>query len=181
MSRIGKRPIPIPKGVEVKVEGNTVSVKGPKGVLKRTLPEGIDVEVGDGEIRVKRPDDTRRSRAFHGLSRVLVNNMVVGVSEGFTKVLVVNGVGYRVDEKGKALVFHLGYSHPIEFPLPEGVSAKVERDKDLRVRLESHDKELLGLVAAKIRALRPPEPYKGKGIQYEDEEIIRKAGKAAAK
>ncbi len=181
MSRIGRLPIKIPKGVEVKVLDRKVMVKGPKGQLEKDVPEPIEVELNGDELICKRPSDERRFRALHGLARALINNMVVGVSEGFTKELLVIGVGYKVEEKGKSLIFHIGYSHPIDFPLPEGIKASVERQKEIKVKLEGCDKELLGLVAAKIRALRPPEPYKGKGIQYADETIIRKAGKAGAK
>ncbi len=181
MSRIGRLPIKIPKGVEVKVQDRKVIVKGPKGQLEKDVPEPIEVELNGDELICKRPSDERKIRALHGLARALINNMVVGVSEGFSKELLVIGVGYKVEEKGKSLIFHIGYSHPIDFPLPEGIKASVERQKEIKVKLEGCDKELLGLVAAKIRALRPPEPYKGKGIQYADETIIRKAGKAGAK
>ena len=181
MSRIGRLPIKIPKGVDVKIEGRTVKVKGPKGALEKDIPEPIEVELNGDELLCKRPSDNRKIRSLHGLTRALINNMVVGVSEGFVKELLVIGVGYKVEEKGKNLVFHLGYSHPIEFPLPDGIKATVERQKEIKVRLEGADKELLGLVASKIRSLRPPEPYKGKGVQYADETIIRKAGKAGAK
>ncbi len=181
MSRIGRLPIKIPKGVEVKVQDRRVIVKGPKGALEKDIPEPIEVELKGEELICKRPSDERKIRALHGLTRALINNMVVGVSQGFAKELYVSGVGYKVEEKGKSLVFHIGYSHPIDFPLPSGISAKVERQKDIKVRLEGCDKELLGLVASKIRGLRPPEPYKGKGIRYADEIIIRKAGKAGAK
>ena len=181
MSRIGRLPIKIPKGVDVKIEEKTVKVKGPKGALEKDIPEPIEVEMKGDELLCKRPSDDRKIRALHGLTRALINNMVVGVSEGFVKELLVIGVGYKVEEKGRQLVFHLGYSHPIEFPLPDGIKATVERQKEIKVRLEGADKELLGLVASKIRSLRPPEPYKGKGVQYADETIIRKAGKAGAK
>lgn len=181
MSRIGRMPIKIPSGVDVSLKDRTITVKGPKGTLEREIPNPIEVEVSNGEILCKRPSDDRRVRALHGLTRALIDNMVTGVSQGFTKELLVIGVGYKVEEKGQNLVFHLGYSHPIEFPLPKGIKATVERQKEIKVRLEGTDKEVLGLVASKIRSLRPPEPYKGKGIQYVDETIIRKAGKAGAK
>jgi len=181
MSRIGKMPIQIPSGVEVKISDGKVFVKGPKGALERSIPSPITVEVENRRLVCKRSKNDRRSRALHGLMRALLHNMVVGVSQGFTRELLVNGVGYKVEEKGNTLVFYLGYSHPIEFPLPDGIKAKVDRKKELKVSLEGYDKELLGLVAARIRGLRPPEPYKGKGIRYIDETILRKAGKAAAK
>ncbi len=181
MSRIGKKPIQIPDKVQVNLEGRKITVKGPRGTLSREIHPLATVETNGKELIVKRKDDTRRSRSIHGLTRTLINNMVVGVSQGFTKELMVTGVGYKVEEKGKALVLHLGYSHPIDFPLPDGISAKVERQKDIKITIEGYDKELVGLTAARIRALRPPEPYKGKGIRYADEVILRKAGKAAAK
>ncbi len=181
MSRIGAKPIKIPEKAEVTLTGQEIVVKGPKGELRRAIHPLVTVEQEGDTLYVRRKDDSKHARSIHGLMRVLIDNMLVGVTSGFQRRLIVNGVGYKVDEKGKQLVFHLGYSHPIEFPLPEGISAKVERSKTIEVVLEGYDKELLGLVASKIRALRPPEPYKGKGIQYSDEVIIRKAGKAAAK
>lgn len=181
MSRIGKRPIAIPSGAKINFDGNAITVSGPKGTLSRSLHPLASIEMTDGQIIVKRKDDSRESRAIHGLTRTLIDNMVVGVTKGFQKRLTVTGVGYKVDEVGNQLVFNLGYSHPINFTLPTGVTAKVDKQKGITIILESADKELLGLTAAKIRSFRPPEPYKGKGIQYEDEVIIRKAGKAAAK
>ncbi len=181
MSRIGKLPIQIPSQVKVSVQGNVISVKGPKGTLSREIHPLASVETGKDQLIVKRKDDSRRSRSIHGLTRALINNMVVGVAEGFSKDLIVTGVGYKVEEKGQSLVFHLGYSHPIDFPIPKGITAKVERKKEIKVTIEGYDKELVGLTAARIRGLRPPEPYKGKGIRYADETIRRKAGKAAAK
>ena len=182
MSRIGVRPIPIPEKAQVTIAHGEVVVKGPRGELRRRLHPLIEVEQEGDLIRVKRRDESRKARALHGLFRVLIDNMVVGVTQGFQRKLLVNGVGYKVDLKGSTLVLNLGYSHPIEFPLPEGISAKVQGSKNaIEIVLEGADKELLGLVASKIRALRPPEPYKGKGVQYADEVIIRKAGKAAAK
>ncbi len=181
MSRIGKQPIPIPDKVQVVLEGRKITVKGPKGSLTREIHPLATVENTGKELLVKRRDDTRRSRSIHGLTRTLVNNMVVGVSQGFSKELIVTGVGYKVEENGKGLELHLGYSHPIEFPVPEGITARVEKKKEIKITIEGYDKELVGLVAARIRALRPPEPYKGKGIRYADEVIQRKAGKAAAK
>jgi large subunit ribosomal protein L6 len=181
MSRIGKLPISIPDGTDVKIEGQLITVKGPKGTLEREIHERISVSVDGNQIVVRRSDDSKKSKALHGLSRALINNMVIGVSKGFTKTLLVNGVGYKVDLKGSELEMHLGFSHPINFTLPDGISAKVDKQKEIKIVLEGYDKELLGLTAARIRAFRPPEPYKGKGIQYSDEHIIRKAGKAAAK
>ncbi len=181
MSRIGKKPIPIPKGVTVKIEGQNITVKGPKGELSRTIHPLASAELDGDNLVVKRANDSRYCRAIHGLTRSLLNNMVVGVSQGFKKELLVVGIGYKVDAQGNTLKLNIGFSHPIEFPLPKGITAKVERQKDIKITLEGIDKELLGLTAARIRALRPPEPYKGKGIRYVDEEIIRKAGKAAAK
>jgi len=181
MSRIGNRPIPVPEKAQVTIDGRNITVKGPKGTLSREVHPLVSVELSDGYIVVKCQDDSKQSRALHGLTRALLNNMVTGVTEGFKRELIVTGVGYKVDEKGNQLVFHLGYSHPIEFSLPEGITAKVERQKEIKVILEGCDKELIGLTASKIRELRPPEPYKGKGVQYADETIIRKAGKAAAK
>ena len=179
MSRVGKNPVPVPKGVDVKLDGSTVTVKGPKGTLSRTLPEQISVAVEGDQIVVRRKDDTRQSRSLHGLVRALINNMVVGVSQGFTKVLEIHGVGYRADVNKNVLSLTLGYSHPVDFQLPEGIQATVERQTV--IKLEGIDRELLGQTAADIRALRPVEPYKGKGIRYADEYVRRKAGKAGKK
>ncbi len=181
MSRIGKQPIKIPAGTTVSVQGRHVEVKGPKGSLQRDIHELASARLDGDYLIVERADDSKQSRAIHGLTRALLFNMVEGVTNGFKKELLVNGVGYKVEEKGKTLILYLGYSHPIEFQVPDGITAKVERQKEIRIILEGFDKELLGLTAARIRAFRPPEPYKGKGIQYADEVIIRKAGKAAAK
>lgn len=178
MSRIGKQPIEIPDKVEVALQGSLVSVKGPKGELSRDIGEVVQVSIEEKEILVTRKDDSRESRGAHGLVRSLIDNMVVGAAEGFKKTLIINGVGYRVEQRGEFLRFDLGYSHPIMFQLPEGMTATIERQT--RLTLESADRELLGQVAAKIRDLRKPEPYKGKGIRYSDEEILRKAGKAGA-
>ena len=180
MSRIGKRIIAVPPKIKVTIDGRIITVQGPRGTLSREIHPLVEVAKDGDNLIVKRVDDTRQSNSIHGLTRTLIDNMVTGVSRGFLRQLVVTGVGYKVDEKDNHLVFHLGYSHPIEFPLPDGIKAKVERKKEIRVVLEGCDKELLGLVAAKIRSLRPPEPYKGKGIRYIDEHIIRKAGKTAA-
>ncbi|ROR01720.1 50S ribosomal protein L6 [Desulfosoma caldarium] len=179
MSRIGKNPIPIPKGVDVTLQGDVVVVKGLKGQLERRVPSEVTVSVEDGHIVVRRKSDQRRARAMHGLTRVLLHNMVTGVSQGFTKVLEIHGVGYRCDVSKNVLTFTLGHSHPISFPLAQGVSASVE--KQTVIRLEAVDKELLGQTAANIKALRPVEPYKGKGIRYADQWVRRKAGKTGAK
>lgn len=177
MSRIGKLPIQIPAAVKIQVQDRDISVEGPKGKLAYQLPDGIAAKVDGQTLLVQRGGDENRDRAFHGLAQRLLANMVQGVSSGFTRTLEINGVGYRADVRGKALFMTLGYSHPIVYQLPDGVSAKV--DKQTVIQLESHDKQLLGEVAAQIRALRPPEPYKGKGIKYSDETIRRKSGKAA--
>ena len=177
MSRIGKLPITLPEKVEVTIDGTVVNVKGPKGELSRNVGDVVTVGLEEGEIQVKRSDESRDARSHQGLVRSLVANMVQGVSEGYKKTLIINGVGYRAEAKGGFIQFDLGYSHPIMFELPEGVSCAIERQ--VRVTLECADIELLGQVAAKIRALRKPEPYKGKGIRYSDEVIIRKAGKSA--
>ncbi len=181
MSRIGKLPIKVPSGVKIEIKGQNITVQGPKGKLTRAINPKVSLELDGDTLHVKRSDDSRPVRALHGLTRALVANMVEGVSNGFKKELIVTGVGYKVEEKGRQLVLHLGFSHPVEFPLPEGITAKVERQKEISIVLEGYDKETLGLTAARIRAFRPPEPYKGKGIRYVDEVIIRKAGKAAAK
>ena len=177
MSRIGRMPIPIPDGVKVHVAGETVRVEGPRGTLTQSVPAGVQVAVGDGQATVTRADDTGPMRSFHGLARKLVANMVHGVSTGFTRRLEISGVGYRADARGKVLMMSLGYSHPIAYQLPEGVTAKV--DRQVSITLEGADRQLLGQVTAAIRALRPPEPYKGKGIRYAEEQVRRKAGKAA--
>lgn len=175
MSRVGKRPIAIPSGVTITLDGGQITVKGPKGELSRKVPPLVELDIGDSELAVNRVSEHRRARAMHGLARALIQNMVTGVSTGFTQALDINGVGYRADAKGAVLNLALGYSHPIEVLLPEGVDAKVERN---RVVLSGIDKEVIGQLAAVIRAQRPPEPYKGKGIKYSDEEIRRKVGKA---
>jgi len=180
MSRIGKLPIPVPSGVDVQIEGataSTVTVKGPKGTLSHTVAEPITVEKNDGAVDVRRPDDERESKALHGLTRTLINNMVVGVTEGYEKKLEIVGVGYRVLPKGPTqLEFQLGYSHPIVFDAPEGITFTTEGPTKLGV--VGIDKQLVGEVAAKIRKLRKPEPYKGKGVRYAGEHIRRKVGKA---
>ena len=178
MSRIGRMPIPVPQGVKVHVADGTVRVEGPKGKLSRPLVPLASLKIDGATVTVNRSDDSREARGAHGLTRRLVANMVEGVSKGFTRGLEINGVGYRADARGNVLFLTLGYSHPIAYQLPAGVTAKV--DKQTAVTLESADRELLGQVAAQIRGLRPPEPYKGKGVKYAGETIRRKAGKAAA-
>jgi large subunit ribosomal protein L6 len=177
MSRVGRLPIAIPKGVTVTVAGKTVRIEGPKGKDQHNVPERIRVGVTDGKVTCARADDANDTRALHGLVRKLIANSVTGVSTGFTRTLEIVGVGYRADVKGKALQLSLGYSHPIVYQLPPGIEAKVERQTI--VTIEGNNKQLLGEVCAQIRALRPPEPYKGKGIKYAGEHIRRKAGKAA--
>jgi len=178
MSRIGRLPVLLEKGVKAALQSGTFKVEGPKGKLEAPITRGYTCEIADGKILVKRPGDSSNERAVHGLTRKLVANMVEGVSKGFTRVLEINGVGYRADAKGSNINLTLGYSHPIVYQLPPGVTAKV--DRQVVITLESADRQLLGTVAAEIRSLRPPEPYKGKGIKYAEETIKRKAGKAAA-
>ena len=174
MSRIGKLPINIPSGLEVKIKGKLVSVKGPLGKLEYEIPEQITIEQEDNSLTLKRPSDHRVDRAMHGLARALVANMVTGVSKGFEKKLIVEGVGYKAAAKGDLLVLNLGYSHPIELSMPEGVSFKVEKNT---ITLQGIDKQRIGQTAAEIRSLRKVEPYKGKGIRYSDEHVRRKVGK----
>ncbi|MBM7509049.1 50S ribosomal protein L6 [Nocardioides sp. 31GB23] len=177
MSRIGKLPVAVPSGVDVAIDGPLVTVKGPKGTLSHSVASPITVEQGDGVLDVKRPDDERESRSLHGLTRTLVNNMVVGVTDGYEKKLEIVGVGYRVLSKGPTqLEFQLGYSHPIIVDAPEGISFTVEGPTKLGV--QGIDKQLVGEVAANIRKLRKPEPYKGKGVRYAGEQVRRKVGKA---
>lgn len=179
MSRVGKMPIAIPAGVTVEVaENNTVTVKGPKGTLTRALPADMKISEENGELKVERPNDQKRERSMHGLTRALLNNMVVGVTDGFTKELEVNGVGYRAAKAGKKLTLSLGYSHPIEMEDPEGVESVVEGNK---IIVKGIDKEVVGQYAAEIREKRKPEPYKGKGIKYVEERIRRKVGKTGKK
>ena len=182
MSRIGKAPISLPQGVEINVsKGNLVSVKGPKGELTQQIDPDLTVEVENGEINIKRPTDQKRHRSVHGLYRSLINNMVEGVSKGYIKELELVGVGYRAANTGQLLELTLGYSHPIMFAIPDEVKVEaiMEKGKNPIVKLESIDKQLIGQIAAKIRAFRKPEPYKGKGIRFKGEEIRRKAGKTA--
>jgi large subunit ribosomal protein L6 len=176
VSRIGKLPVTIPTGVKVDLEANALRLEGPKGKLQTALPGGLDVKVEGNLLRVERLSEDRKIRALHGLTRKLIANMTQGVSQGFTRVLDINGVGYRAEVKGQEIHMTLGYSHPVIFSLPAGVSAAVERQ--VIITLSGADRQVLGESAAKIRSLRPPEPYKGKGIKYREEVIKRKAGKA---
>ena len=176
MSRIGKLPITVPSGVDVSIDGRTVTVKGPKGTLSHTVIEPITIERDDtGAVVVKRPDEERKSKAYHGLSRTLVNNLFVGVTAGYEKKLEIHGVGYRVALKGNTLEFALGFSHPVVIPAPEGITFAVETPT--RFSVSGIDKQLVGEVAANIRKLRKPDPYKGKGVRYEGEQIKLKVGK----
>ena len=179
MSRIGKKPVPIPGGVTVSVDGSTVRVKGPKGELSRTFRPEMRIRVDDGAVVVERSAENKLQRALHGLTRALIANMVQGVAEGYRKTLEIVGVGYRAEKKGKVLVLNVGFSHPVEYPEPEGIT--ISTPSPTTVVVEGIDKEKVGQVAAEIRGIRPPEPYKGKGIRYQDEQIRRKAGKAGAK
>jgi large subunit ribosomal protein L6 len=177
MSRIGRKPVPIPAGVKVTIDGSRVDVQGPRGGLTRTFHPDMTIGLSDGALNVSRPGDERQHRALHGLTRALLANMVKGVTDGFRKVLVVEGVGYRAEMAGKALMLYLGYSHPIRIEPPAGI--KLAADAKARtITVEGTDREQVGQVAAIIRKLRPPEPYKGKGIRYDGEVIRRKAGKA---
>jgi len=178
MSRIGRMPIPVPPGVQVKIEkGNRVTVKGPKGELTRTFHPDMIITLEDNQIKVKRPTDQRHHKALHGLTRALLANMVTGVTEGFRKQLEIVGVGYRADLQGDKLVLQLGFSHPVEIVPPPGITFSFDNRSKI-ITVEGIDKELVGEVAARIRAWRPPEPYKGKGIRYVGEHVRRKAGKA---
>jgi large subunit ribosomal protein L6 len=179
MSRIGRLPVPITSGVKVAVDGRTVSVQGPKGSLAQELPYGISAEVADGKLVVKRRDDSKPQRALHGLSRALVANAVEGVTKGFSKDLEIQGVGYRAQLAGKTVNFTLGYTHAIDFPIPDGIQIAV--DKQTKLTVSGIDRQKVGQVAAKIRALRPPDVYKGKGIRYANEQLRKKAGKTGAK
>lgn len=178
MSRVGKKPVSI-SDVEIKVEGQVIKVKGKLGELSTEVHPNMNVSVNEGELVVERPDDTRENKALHGLTRALIQNMVTGVTEGFSKTLEVIGVGYRVEMKDKNLLLNLGYSHPIYFVPPDEI--KIELPANNQIMVSGVDKELVGLVASKIRSFKKPEPYKGKGIKYSDEVIVRKAGKAAGK
>ncbi|MDJ0803556.1 MAG: 50S ribosomal protein L6 [Desulfobacterales bacterium] len=179
MSRVGKKPISIPAKVDVSLKDRLVTVKGSKGTLSRTIHADVDLQVDGNVIQVVIQNEDRKSRALQGLTRSLVNNMVTGVSSGFERVLEINGIGYRAEVKGQTLVLNLGYSNPVNFDLPKGIAAAV--DRNTIIKLTGIDKEQLGQTAASIRKLRPPEPYKGKGIKYAEERIIRKAGKTGTK
>lgn len=178
MSRIGKQPVSLPDKVEVKLDGKNVVVKGPKGQLDYQLNDLVNLEQEDGSLKIVPVNETRQARAMWGLTRTLISNMVTGVTDGFTKKLEFTGVGYRAAVSGNVLTLNLGYSHPIEYQLPEGISASVEKNT---IEISGSNKNQVGMVAAKVRDFRPPEPYKGKGIKYADEVIIRKAGKTSAK
>ena len=179
MSRIGRKPVPIPSGVTVTVDGNTVRVKGPRGELSRTLSPELKVTVANGELTVERPSDEARHRALHGLSRSLIANMFEGVTKGFQRQLEITGVGYKAENRPYGLQLALGFSHPIEYRAPAGITLKATQPT--AVLVEGADKELVGRVASEIRKLRPPEPYKGKGVKYAGEVVRRKAGKAGGK
>ena len=179
MSRIGKKPVTLPKGVAVEVQGNTVAVKGPKGELRRTLHTEMQVALADGQVTVSRPSEEKRHKALHGLSRTLVQNMVDGVSKGFSKTLEIQGVGYKAEAKPYGVNLIVGYSHPVKYEAPKGIKISVENNTV--VKIEGADKEAVGQVAAELRSVRPPEPYKGKGIRYQGEQVRRKAGKTGAK
>ena len=179
MSRIGKLPIPIPSVVKVNLKNDVLTVVGPKGSLEHVLAPGMGLEITQESIVVKRPDDQRKNRSFHGLTRSIISNLITGVTNGFEKILEVSGMGYRAEVKGNTLVLNLGYSHPVEFVIPENITASV--DKQNRITVEGCDKQKVGETAAKIRAFRPPEPYKGKGIKFVDEKIRKKVGKSGIK
>jgi large subunit ribosomal protein L6 len=179
MSRIGKKPVILPKGVAVEIQGNTVAVKGPKGELRRTLHSEMQVALADGQVTVARPSEEKRHKALHGLSRTLVQNMVDGVSKGFSKTLEIQGVGYKAEAKPYGVNLIVGYSHPVKYEAPKGIKISVENNTV--VKIEGADKEAVGQVAAELRSVRPPEPYKGKGIRYQGEQVRRKAGKTGAK
>jgi len=179
MSRIGKKPVPVTKGVTVTVDGNTVKVKGPKGELARTLPAEMSIALANDEVTVTRPSDEPRHKALHGLTRSLVANMVEGVSKGFQKQLDIVGVGYKAEARPYGLQLALGFSHPVEYRAPKGI--KLTAPTPTSIVVDGADKEVVGQVAAELRSLRPPEPYKGKGIKYQGEQVRRKAGKAGGK
>ncbi len=177
MSRVGRMPITMPPGVDVKIKGSHVRVKGPKGELEHSFPASMNISLKAGVITVRRPSDERTHRALHGMTRALINNMVTGVSDGFEKILEINGVGYRAELSGKNLVLNVGFSHQVVVEPPEGIDFEVDT-RMRRIKIMGYDKQVVGHVAADIRKVRPPEPYKGKGIKYLDEKIRRKAGKA---
>ncbi len=179
MSRIGKKPVAVPQGVTVELQGSTMAVKGPKGELRRTFHPEMRLELADGRVTVTRPSEDKRHKALHGLTRTLVQNMVDGVSKGYVKTLEIQGVGYKAEPKPYGVNLVVGYSHPVKYEAPQGVRITVENNT--LVRVEGADKEKVGQVAAELRQVRPPEPYKGKGIRYQGEQIRRKAGKTGAK
>ena len=179
MSRIGKKPVTLPKGVNLDLQGSTVAVKGPKGELRRTLHPEMKLTFADGTLTVERPTEEKRHKALHGLTRTLVQNMVEGVSKGFTKTLEIQGVGYKAETKPYGVNLIVGYSHPVKYEAPTGIKITVENNTTVKV--EGADKEMVGQVAAELRSVRPPEPYKGKGIRYQGEQVRRKAGKTGAK
>jgi large subunit ribosomal protein L6 len=179
MSRIGKKPVAVPKGVTAEVQGNTVAVKGPKGELRRTFHPDMKLALADGEVTVTRPSDDKRHKALHGLTRTLVQNMMDGVARGYQKTLEIQGVGYKAEPKPYGVNLIVGYSHPVKYEAPQGIKISVENNT--LVKVEGADKEIVGQVAAELRLVRPPEPYKGKGIRYQGEQIRRKAGKTGAK
>jgi large subunit ribosomal protein L6 len=176
MSRIGRRPVAIPSGVTVSVKDGEISVKGPKGTLSAQAPAGIQIEIADGQARLARPDDRTPTRAKHGLARAALANMITGVTKGFVRELEIQGVGYRAEVKGKKLVMALGFSHPVEMAIPEGLAVSVQES---RIKIEGSDRGRVGQFASDVREVRPPEPYKGKGIRYVGEQVRRKVGKAA--
>lgn len=179
MSRIGRKPVEIPNGVTITLDGNTITVKGPKGELSRTLPGEMAITLVENEVRVTRPSDAKRHRALHGLTRTLIHNMVMGVTEGYTKALEIQGVGYKAEERPNGVRLVVGYSHPVDYDAPDGIEIVVETPT--AVTVTGINKELVGQVAAELRRVRPPEPYKGKGIRYVGEQVRRKAGKTGAK
>ncbi|MBN1799100.1 MAG: 50S ribosomal protein L6 [Spirochaetales bacterium] len=179
MSRIGKLPVALASGVKINIDKNTVQVEGPKGKLAMDFSNDVKISVEENQVVVTRKDDSKRSRAMHGLYRNLLNNMMIGVSEGFKKVLVINGIGYRAEKKGDSLILNLGYSNPIEYPVPEGITIEVEANN--KIVISGNNKQQLGQVCAEIRGFRPPEPYKGKGVRYENEYVRKKVGKTGVK
>ncbi len=179
MSRIGKKPVAVPKGVTAEVQGNTVAVKGPKGELRRTFHPDMKLALADGEVTVTRPSDDKRHKSLHGLTRTLVQNMMDGVAKGYQKTLEIQGVGYKAEPKPYGVNLIVGFSHPVKYEAPQGIKISVENNT--LVKVEGADKEIVGQVAAELRLVRPPEPYKGKGIRYQGEQIRRKAGKTGAK
>ena len=179
MSRIGRKPVTVPKGVTLQVEGNSVAVKGPRGELRRSLHPDMQIALDKDQFTVARPSEEKRHKALHGLTRTLVQNMVEGVSKGFSKTLEIQGVGYKAEAKPYGVNLIVGYSHPVKYEAPKGI--KISVDNNVVVKIEGADKELVGQVAAELRSVRPPEPYKGKGIRYQGEHVRRKAGKTGAK